>query len=116
VSDGARIQAITFSRDCIMTGKERQPANSASGSPSQSRGTREQFQEEIGILLIKGAQPLGYYVVSVTALDAYGHTAMGYRGTVRFNAPDLGASVVLPSPYRNGFRQRLIDEGVFPPA
>src|SRR5262249_52513606 len=37
--------------------------------------------------------------VTVTAIDAYGHTAVGYRGTVTFRTTDADPAVVLPADY-----------------
>jgi hypothetical protein len=37
--------------------------------------------------------------VTVNALDAYGHAAIGYRGTVRFAATDSTPGVAFPLPY-----------------
>jgi hypothetical protein len=37
--------------------------------------------------------------VTVTALDAYGHTAVGYLGTVTFSSTDTDSGVVLPANY-----------------
>jgi hypothetical protein len=37
--------------------------------------------------------------VTVTALDAYGHTATGYTGTVAFTTTDTNLAVVLPVDY-----------------
>jgi hypothetical protein len=37
--------------------------------------------------------------VTVTALDAYGHIASGYTGTVTFSSSDTDPSVVLPAAY-----------------
>src|SRR5262249_53260488 len=37
--------------------------------------------------------------VTVTALDAYGHTATGYTGTVTFSTTDPDPGVVLPADY-----------------
>ena len=37
--------------------------------------------------------------VTVTALDAYGHTAVGYLGTVTFGATDTDPGVLLPADY-----------------
>ena len=37
--------------------------------------------------------------VTITALDAYGHTAVGYLGTVTFTSTDIDPAVVLPSDY-----------------
>jgi hypothetical protein len=37
--------------------------------------------------------------ISLTAIDAYGHTAVGYVGTVVFRSSDPGPGVVLPSNY-----------------
>jgi predicted outer membrane repeat protein len=37
--------------------------------------------------------------VTVTALDAYGHTAAGYLGTVTFSSTDIDPGVMLPSDY-----------------
>jgi hypothetical protein len=37
--------------------------------------------------------------VTVTALDAYGHTAAGYFSTVGFSSSDMAPGVVLPSSY-----------------
>jgi hypothetical protein len=37
--------------------------------------------------------------VTVTALDAYGHTAVGYLGTVTFSSVDTDPGIVLPPDY-----------------
>jgi hypothetical protein len=37
--------------------------------------------------------------VTVTALDAFAHTAVGYRGTVTFSSSDTDPGVVLPTDY-----------------
>src|SRR5207253_2418389 len=37
--------------------------------------------------------------VTVTARDAYGHTAVGYLGTVTFGSTDADPGVVLPPDY-----------------
>jgi len=37
--------------------------------------------------------------VTIRALDAYGHTASGYSGTVTFTSSDTAAGVVLPADY-----------------
>jgi hypothetical protein len=37
--------------------------------------------------------------VTVTALDAYGHTAVGYLGTVTFSSADTDPGIVLPADY-----------------
>src|SRR5207249_5435191 len=37
--------------------------------------------------------------VTLTALDAYGHTAVGYLGTVTFSSGDTDPAVVLPAAY-----------------
>ncbi|HLJ97912.1 MAG TPA: right-handed parallel beta-helix repeat-containing protein [Gemmataceae bacterium] len=37
--------------------------------------------------------------VTITALDAYGHTAIGYQGTVAFGSTDTDPGIVLPADY-----------------
>src|SRR5262249_33980640 len=39
------------------------------------------------------------FAVTVTALDAYGHLASGYTGTVTFSTTDQDPGVVLPADY-----------------
>jgi hypothetical protein len=39
------------------------------------------------------------FSVTVTALDAYGHTAVGYLGTVTFGSSDKDPEVALPPDY-----------------
>jgi hypothetical protein len=57
------------------------------------------------------------FTITVTALDAYGNTATGYRGTVRITSSDRSA--LLPAPYpfvkgdlgRHSFRVALKTPG-----
>jgi hypothetical protein len=37
--------------------------------------------------------------ITVTALDAFGHTAVGYQGTVTFSSTDSDSNVLLPPDY-----------------
>jgi hypothetical protein len=47
-----------------------------------------------------GTQTAGVpFTITVTAEDAYGNTATSYLATAAFTSSDLGAGVVLPSPY-----------------
>jgi hypothetical protein len=66
-----------------------------SGAFEAQPGPATHFQISAPALVYAGTP----FDVTVTALDAYGHTATGYRGTVYFNTSDFDYDVAVPGPY-----------------
>jgi hypothetical protein len=83
------------------------PAADQRGFPRVVQGSIDigAFQTQIGaatqlVVIAPSSVTIGApFDVTVKALDAYGHTASGYTGTVSFSSTDTSAGVVLPPSY-----------------